>query len=148
MKSHFIFDMWPITHHNLTSEGFSCIILLLLACESKSQQAKVKFYYWSCDLIEHDKVIDWFVHKQYAIPLGPDSVAIFSITEHLMFAGRYYITCVVTYVPWMRLCMLMVYSRVTTSFMADFFLSPFFGAILFYKIKENSDDLVFIQSIQ
>lgn len=35
------------------------------------------------------------------------------------------------YIPWMRLWMLMVYSRVTTSLMAErpFFFSPFLGAI-------------------
>lgn len=45
--------------------------------------------------------------------------------------GERSLTSGVTYMPWMRLWMLMVYSRVTTSLMAErpFFFSPFLGAI-------------------
>jgi len=40
-----------------------------------------------------------------------------------------------THVLWSRLCMLMVYSRVTTSFIADFFFSPFLDGAIFCKLK-------------
>ena len=31
----------------------------------------VKSYYWSCDLIECDKAVDWLCAQQYVITLGP-----------------------------------------------------------------------------
>ena len=48
--------MWSIRQHTFTSAGLICIILLVLVTVKVNWS---NFCYWSCDLIEPNKPLDW-----------------------------------------------------------------------------------------
>ena len=61
--------MWPHLHNFTT------------ATQSKGQW--VKFYYWSCDLTEHNKALDWLYVQQYVTKFCPRQRCCLMVNSHL-----------------------------------------------------------------